>query len=470
MKDIVNKAKSAVKKGLSTPGSLMQDVDEGFFGPPSPQDEHKGLVQDTTTFYWKMLPPKKGKVGGSYDPNVLGPLRTNTGYGPAPRLSPITIPHDDPHYDVSRDKVQPATLINIRDKHHWTESPISSRREVPMLLLKEYKIMTNPMVNQIANNVMTAAQATGEAAAGVTDLIKKLSGDVEQSSGGADQTKALSEAERKAKEQAARKSQAESLTQSLGQAAGEAITQSLEESESGYANPLNPYSFLYTVKPTMFKYTFPYLEDQFKSIANNFGGSDSGGLIGGAMSGAASKLYELTSALSFRKMMAPGIMIEQPKAFSFSGREKSYTVTFPLFNTKNYDEVVRNWQFLFLLTYQNTPNRITKDLVDPPCIYEARIPGLWYSSYSCISNMTVQFQGARREMPMPVKYIEAATGTSFSGTGTEQWLETNRKIKTIVPDAYMVSITVTELFSETQNTLYHMLRETMDSKVTVNGL
>ena len=42
----------------------------------------------------------------------------------------------------------------------------------------------------------------------------------------------------------------------------------------------------------------------------------------------------------------------------------------------HYAEIIKNWQFLFLLTYQNTPNRITRDLIDPPCIYEAYIKQL----------------------------------------------------------------------------------------------
>jgi hypothetical protein len=86
---------------------------------------------------------------------------------------------------------------------------------------------------------------------------------------------------------------------------------------------------------------------------------------------------------------------------------------------------------------------------------------MWYSKYAAISNMSVNFVGARREMPIPVMFLEQKGST---------WTPTKRKITTIIPDAYQVSITVSELFGETQNFMYQMLREVSDSKITVNGV
>ena len=160
-------------------------------------------------------------------------------------------------------------------------------------------------------------------------------------------------------------------------------------------------------------------------------------------------------------------MIEELKGFSFTGRERSYTVKFPLFNTKNFTEIIKNWQFIYLLTYQNTPNRITRDLIDPPCIYEARIPGVWYSKYSSITNMQVDFIGARREMEMPVQYLTKSSDGSVDGKAETNWHSNKRKITTVIPDGYMVTITVTELFSETQNFMYHMVKESMSDKIKV---
>ena len=159
------------------------------------------------------------------------------------------------------------------------------------------------------------------------------------------------------------------------------------------------------------------------------------------------------------RFLEPGRYIEKPKNFAFDGRQKSYVVNFPLFNTKSYNEIIKNWQFLFLLTYQNTPGRVTKDVINPPVQYEAYIPGSWYSKFTSITDMTVNFRGARREMDIPVPFLDRNTNDG------EEWLLQKRMIRTVIPDAYEVSITLTEIFGETQNSLYHLLAQSSDSKI-----
>lgn len=436
---------------------LVNGLLGGLAGNTSSPDEAKRIisagsvgVDPNITHYWKFMPPKKGNVGGE----GVGAVRAFSGFGPAPRLAPNGNIDDDPQINNPITN-RPATHLNVRDNHHWTESPRSARGEVPMLSLKEYKILTNPMLNQMANNVMTAVQAAGGAVGDVAEAMDKAMASL-------DQIKASPE---EPPEAAGNK--AEGLLAQAKQIAsqvGSALEGNMEDSETKmFSDPMEPYKMLYTLKPTDFRYTFPYMEDVYRSLSSGFSEQDESalGTIGGLINEGAKLGSNLVNDLTFRKLREPGVMIEKPKAFSFSGREKSYTVNFPLFNTKNYGEIVKNWQFLFLLIYQNTPNRITKDLIDPPCIYEARIPGVWYSKYAAISNMNVSFVGARREMAMPVMFLEQK-GSS--------WSPTPRKITTIIPDAYQVSITVNELFGETQNFMYQMLREVSDSVITVNGV
>ena len=190
------------------------------------------------------------------------------------------------------------------------------------------------------------------------------------------------------------------------------------------------------------------------------------GYLGESITGFTEVMSDVARDLSMSRLGAPGQMIEKPKQFSFDGRERSYTVTFPLFNTKSYAEIIKNWQFLFLLTYQNTPNRISRDLIDPPCIYEAFIPGVWYSQYASITNLQVDFAGGRREMDMIIPYLDKAD--DINETGAANWIMQKRKFTTIIPDAYMVTMTISELFSETQNFMHHMLRESMNDKVSVS--
>ena len=83
--------------------------------------------------------------------------------------------------------------------------------------------------------------------------------------------------------------------------------------------------------------------------------------------------------------------------------------------------------------------------------------------------MTVDFVGARREMEIPVPYLDKVQSGNASAGSYTQWQLQKRKIRTIIPDAYQVSITIKELFGETQNFMYQMLRESMDDKITVSS-
>ena len=239
--------------------------------------------------------------------------------------------------------------------------------------------------------------------------------------------------------------------------------------DSSYADPLNPYTNLYTTYPTHFRYSFPYQQNAYVGKVGNFSQSssrDEMGYLGETALNLTQVMSDVARDLSMSRMGAPGQMIEKPKQFNFDGRERSYTVTFPLFNTKSYAEIIKNWQFIFLLTYQNTPNRISRDLIDPPCIYEAFIPGVWYSQYASITNLQVDFLGARREMDMIIPYLDCADDINESGAAN--WIMQKRKFTTIIPDAYMVTMTISELFSETQNFMHHMLRESMSDKISVS--
>ena len=407
----------------------------------SSKNEAEAIMPKSAKFYWKMLPPKRGGGTG-------GKVGRMAGFGPAPRLSPASESNDPSTGDHMNDTTGPSTHVNIRDEHHWTESPTHARREVPMLQLKELRILTNPMLNQVMNNIGIAVQ-TGAAAADSGEALMK------------DMKKLITTGDGKIATNF--KEIATELEKDVTKGFNAVVNTALKETESSFANPLTPYSQLYTTLPTKFKYTLPYMEDTYVQKSGGFGDAPSGGLLTDISSIAA----EFMSDISLKKIGAPGRMIEQPKGFTFTGREKSYTVKFPLFNTKNFSEIIRNWQFIYLLTYQNTPNRITRDLIDTPCIYEARIPGAWYSKYSSITNMQVDFVGARREMDMPVPYLTKANDGPIDGKSESNWITQKRKITTIIPDAYMVTITVTELFSETQNFMYHMVKESMNDKVSV---
>ena len=410
--------------------------------------EQTGESPTGVSHYWTMQPPSRVQFSeGAGKSEVAG------GHGPAPKLSPIT------STDTSNSGAidGPSTHVNIRDNHHWTESPRSSRREVPMLNMKEMNMVTNPMLNQIANNMFAFGGGVGQTKNALDGAVKSAGAMVDAIKGAWNSVTDLTNKENVKQSDVA---------QALSRAGMNENQLSGAQKTLDFVDPMNPYGVLYTTLNTGFKYTLPFMENNYMSHINSFGDASMEYSSGGFQEGTAlfmSGMNKLFSSINLDKAISPGRMIEQPKAFTFTGREKSYTVKFPLFNTLSYADIVRNWQFLFLLSYQNSPNRINRDMIDPPCIYESVIPGVWYSKYSAITDMTVDFVGARREMGVEIKHIDV-----YSGGDTTQAI--SKEVITVIPDAYQVSITVTELFAETQNFKYRMLAESMQDRVTTGSV
>lgn len=416
------------------------------------------------TFYWRMKPPKSKvkhvnmEKGGAGDVDqkktevaldrefLQGRMATTNQLTPPPRLEPMNHAYMTGGNSMAvADSIQinPSTHVNIKDEHHWTESPMTARGEVPVLSLKEYDVLQNAGVNQILQNMGVTLGSVDAASQNLNQLVDFFMG--MSKDGGLEEARKMI------------MSKADSFETTEG-----AVT--IADNILGSADPMQVYKGLYSRSQTGFKYSLPYMEDmQFKTSGGFTEDPHSMGGFMGMMNDASEFMAKFSGALAGR-FLEPGRYIEKPKNFTFDGRQKSYTVKFPLFNTKSYNEVIKNWQFLFLITYQNTPGRVTKDVIQPPVQYEAYIPGSWYSRYTSITDMTVNFKGARREMQLPVPFLDRTT------TDGSDWLLQKRMIRAIIPDAYEVSLTLTEIFGETQNTLYHMLAQSTDSKIITGEL
>lgn len=228
---------------------------------------------------------------------------------------------------------------------------------------------------------------------------------------------------------------------------GTGINLSVDNLTSKY---LLPYEGLYLTEDTNFIYRFPYFVNNWNVVANSF--SNTPMINPNEIPGPLGDLYDMfsgslrqaaTTFSAYGNMSAPGIYIEKPKFFDFSSETgEGISFNFPLINTgwSNYYDVSRNWQLLFLLMYQNRPNRRSRDLVDPPCIYEVSIPGTRYYPFAYIEQMKVAFLGSVRKMEIPIPY----------GNGMIY-------IQTQIPEAYDISIQLRTLTRESQNFLYSML-------------
>lgn len=383
------------------------------------------------------------------------------------------------------------SLIDVINDFQWTTSPKSGRQEVPALFLKEKRLKTNAMMAQVAYYGLALGNVIAGSIAGFNNLPKNLQPLITGAVGGLVGNKFgqifqggatglgsfLSGLAGNNPQLAAAFNIIGGGVGTLGQtgsiAAGAALGYGLDSSvpsaglnalyqaipqlnkyipqrfniDSLGSDILGPYEGLYITEDTKFLYSFPYFSDEQNSISNSFGESD--GVFTGidplninalaqSMRGAAGYISGTSN------FDAPGIYIEKPKFFNFKEEGERIRFRFPLINTgwSTFEDVSRHWQLLYLLAYQNRPNRRSRDLIDPAVIYEVTIPGVRFYPFCYISDMSINFVGARRRMN-----ITAPVG---GGSST---------VNTIVPDAYLIDITLTTLVSETQNFLYSMLQD-----------
>lgn len=372
--------------------------------------------------------------------------------------------------------------IDVINDFQWTTSPKTSReKDVPKIILKEKRLKNNALYAQVAYYSMALGQAGYGALGNIAALPDGIGKSLVTGVVGAFAGGKLAELGQQI---------ANFTGINLGQAANSLITTtsqigggilgltkfSPEKIEEGLntlfgvlqlggkdlpdqfnfdslnSNVLRPYEGLYITEDTKFVYNFPYFSDSQNYISNMFGDYDDvlglGGLdpIGAAelAAGTRAAATMVTGTVNFD---APGIYIEKPKFFNFKETGEQIRFSIPLINTgwATFEDVKQNWQLMYMLAYQNRPNRRTRNLIDPAVIYEITIPGIRYYPYAYISEMSVNFVGARRRMNINVP----AVGGSKS-------------INTIIPDAYVLDITLTTLVSETQNFLYAMLHDKQD--------
>lgn len=461
-------------------------------------------------------------------------------FGPAPKIVPFGSRGDDQTID-NKNLTKYLTTVNVTNEYPWTNAPrlvsttpdshLNARYDVPSLELREESIQLNPAFNNLARNLYIAAD-NAEQLANVYRTITANYGTAVQTGVNAflaSRAAALTGAGTGGQALAAL------VGGTAGAFASDKISSGIDEfagmvkgfkddylgdpstnsnrygkfqankadlyatTFQGNDRYLAPYQDIYSTKLTGWRYKFPYLEDQQRSNASAFGAQ------GLAIGGLVEKTRKMTTA--FGEMFSPGVYIDTAQNFQFTGLEKSYSCSFPLLNTVDQYDIIRNWQLLFLLTYQNRPNRIDRVQIAPPKIYEAMIPGVWYCRHAYISNLSVDFVGNRRKMTLHVPIskfttnstagqsrgnlldravdavgdfikdkftsaFEEVTGIDISPdsrSASRNGLEIRGDtiaVTTIIPDAYQVNMTLRELVPESQNTMFAAIRKPNTITVT----
>jgi hypothetical protein len=201
----------------------------------------------------------------------------------------------------------------------------------------------------------------------------------------------------------------------------------------------DPYEGLYDLTSTGFDYIFPFFEkDIFRK----------GSMYSDTYSGESQKQFvmedlqiienmTLNHSQGLRAFAEPGLYIEKSQFYEFGENLEEIKFSFPLLNTQSQEQINQNFQLIFLLVFQNSMYRKDRAAFIPPCIYEVLIPGIRYMRYAHISNLEVNFLGVRRMTTVQTPSIAGLIN-----------------VKTIIPEAYNITITIRGLHEETANFMY----------------
>jgi hypothetical protein len=385
----------------------------------------------------------------------------------------------------------PTSLVNVVRDFYWTYSPVGdvARAEVPRIILTERKLRTNALISQLKyslgqtfsggaqtlQNIQQFGSSTGATAAlqnvgsGLTNFLSSLTNSAAgQAVGQAAQglgTAVTDEASKVGGQMAN-----SSVVQTGLDIAKNAYAQVSNAVGSAFAddnNPtvnsspwLAPYRNLYLTDPTGWVYVLPYFNNNQTTQSNSFADSGETGVISDLL-GKPAAAAVTGAAGFFASLNSPAQItyIEKTKFYNYPTEGEDITVEFPLINTGNvtYDDVVRNWQFLFLLVYQNRPGKTSQNTVDQPVIYQVEVPGNKFFPFCYIQSLNIEFMGSRREMNITVPSntsVSADLGLAGQAIGSQV---SSVSIPAIIPDAYKVTISLKSMIANSKNFMQHMI-------------
>lgn len=316
--------------------------------------------------------------------------------------------------------------INVITDYDWTYSVNKTKREtVPRVEIKEFKLAANTYISSLISSTLLFPDILSSS----TENVKELSNLLIQSitpTGDNQFSKFFNNLGNKTE-------QFVSGTSDLVNSGVEKISNfvsnqfsKLDNTSSSWNEDIkNNYSYLYLRVSTGRAYTFPYFGQEYYSIGNSFDDSydpqTHGEKILKNLSETAEQLNKLSSLFTATE---PGMYVQRPKFYKFADDGNSITVNFILFNTITPNAYIKNLDLITKLIIQNTPHRFNRLLVDPPSIYEVRVPGKCFYPYAYISELSVDHIGVKRMI-------------------------SNK----IIPDAYSVKIVLKSLTSEVNNFL-----------------
>jgi hypothetical protein len=233
-------------------------------------------------------------------------------------------------------------MIDVINGFYWTSSQLSSRQDVPAIVLKEKKLKQNSLISQLAYYSRIVSSQGGQASGRLANLFSNskigsgpIGGFLGNTVG-----RAITGFGRRLVGAASNFGSGvmgSGLLQLFTGKSAEGIIDAMTGDKAS-SDVLLPYEGLYITEDTKFVYRMPYFENIAHAVQNSFASDDkniSGSIgLGGMLAGAIGKIekgvYGLASSMNIQE---PGIYIEKPQFYAFGASGDVVRFSFPLINT-----------------------------------------------------------------------------------------------------------------------------------------
>lgn len=391
-----------------TMGQTGGTYDSAVPKPPKPEEVKSEVAKPVET---PPAEPPKAADATVYGPQL--PVSQNAEASKSPPIASMKItPEEQPAPDD----------IDIIRNYDWTYSKNKYARssEVPYIHAREFKLAGNSYITSL----MTSALLFPDVVASNADAASQLFG--QKINGAFKDNKFASFMSENASNLAGK---IQDNAKSFGSWVKEQV-QGLDNTANNWniKDLKDNYALMYIRKATGRSYRFPHFDNTMINIGNNFDDSFNSDTAYQKMFENLSQTIEkAANLLNVASLTEPGMYIQRPKFYKFGDSTYSTSVDFYLFNTLNPNSYLHNLDLITKLVVQNTPHRFNRILVDPPCIYELKIPGRGFYPYAFISALQVDHVGTRR-------ILKNAIGKEV-----------------VVPDAFKVHIEFKSLTSDVNN-------------------
>lgn len=372
----------------------------------------------------------------------------------------------------------PTRLVDIHGDYTWTLSPRVARSHIPRIELIEYKQVLSSELMGYAYTLAGEADNFKVAKNVLPVAFRNVGGAIESNVKRALNSSIVDDFTEQLRKGARFAGFNDEDLSEMKEPARQAADQDFVRGDP-YNSALRPYTGLYAVEPTGWQYHLPYLESPNVEQSNTWGDpkghfkeavgaamdflvgsgkSPSTGGSGGSSAGGVD-IFKGASALSkglkaLTTSTGAAESKETPQAYQGPSQRDTITVKFYLYNTVKFSDIKRNWEFCYLLTYQNLPNRKGINIMDPPSLYRVLVPGYRQFPMCWVEQLTINNVGA-------VKMIDITDPDSIipaSSASISPYIK-------MIPEAYEITIKFKHAFYNSRNLFAYA--ESPQNSVTV---